>query len=557
MKKSIYMMTAFMLMLSCTGCEKSETADVPASSGQEQQSDLQAQTTDMAQQETKSNTSTHMKTAPFTATVEVDDSEPEYIEKTIRVLYGLPDGIVKNEEKNAINAYLEEHGYDFQVELVGNNTGELYVDDVQERKKEGLPVDIVMDFIDDRQEFETQIESGAYLKLDELLDTESGSALLQGINTYMTTSGQTEQLEGYLDAYRAADGSLYGLPMYMSFSAPYLLCYGNGALETAGISELSGTLSDLELVVEHAEQLKEQQYAPMVISKGSTEADYLLGNTVGLENYETWWLLDTDEDGTVTAVDLFQNTELMNWYLQLGQWREDDILTYSNAKEVLASYNGEDLTREIDDYGKIGFAFVPGANQTFGWYNLNGTSNISYDVLNVQTTFPVNTVLCLDSETQYPQECLEFLKLLYSDLEFRRLLYKGPEGWGYYVDTSGETDVLVNHTVNRGIPLGLGLGEDCLIYEEYNIPYYHQLVEYAYEANASAVPSAVSVGDGIDFSGVAEEYQNCVAIFSSNSLVFWGVYGDRTEEKLMEVYEKLQQAGYQKVLDTINEQLGE
>ena len=68
------------------------------------------------------------------------------------------------------------------------------------------------------------------------------------------------------------------------------------------------------------------------------------------------------------------------------------------------------------------------------------------------------------------------------------------------------------------------------------------------------VSYALSYYRPCDFSGtdLEDNYQACRSIFEENWLVFLGYYGTETKERLAEIKNQLEEAGYLELIESIN-----
>ncbi len=153
----------------------------------------------------------------------------------------------------------------------------------------------------------------------------------------------------------------------------------------------------------------------------------------------------------------------------------------------------------------------------------------------------------INARTEYPEECMEFLRILYMDPEIRLMLYKGIEGEHYVWREDG----LMNGRA-YGFPIGLGFSRDLRFW-----PVGDWGTEYAEEIKD--MNRNVSMGLGVtmpyDLSEdpeLSDREAACRQIIEENRAVFLGYYGSETAERLEEVHERLVEAGYLELIEAVN-----
>ncbi len=484
------------------------------------------------------------------------ETEDNYDGKIVRVYHGLPTNAINVKQEGYINEYLETAGCDFRIKLVGNDTDLGYDEYLKQAKADGETVDIEYGFLmnyEIKKEFIERAEAGEYYSMNDLLETETGKKLLAGLSLYMAPDNGEEKAKDYLEQYRLKDGNIYGIPMYVNFSAPYFIVYDNGILTKYGVETLEGDISDIEKILDKSDEMLQDGINPISIRRMLDNTDKLFGSLYGYKPYEVFWLLKQSEDGQIEAVNVFESNDLISWYLKLGEYRQNEVLCLSI--DELKGLEGGKLVTEAEDVNrKSAGVLIPGAEDCIGYFRSTG-QELGYDVLNVETYFNNRTLLCINNKTRYPEECFEFIEMMIYDTDFRRLMNLGPEGVGYkVVEKDGKTEIS-KYSGMVGIPLGLGLGEDFLIYDIFDNENYHMYQEKIYEGNSYAVRNIIGLADEFDLTPVKNEFEACNSIFTRYTPVFWGAYGDKTEEELDKLYKKLTDAGYRKVLEEMNRQL--
>ena len=488
---------------------------------------------------------------------DLSETEKIYDGKIVRVYHGLPTNAIDVKQEGYINEYLETAGYDFRIKLVGNDTDLGYDEYLKQAKADGETVDIEYGFLmnyEIKKEFIERAEAGEYYSMNDLLETETGEKLIAGLSMYMAPDNGEEKAKDYLEQYRLKDGNIYGIPMYVNFSAPYYIVYDQQILDKYGVDELTGDVMDIDRILDKAGEMLRDDVTPIGIRCILNNVDKLFGSMYGYDPYEVFWLLKQSEGGQLEAVNVFECEDLISWYLKLGEYRQNGVLCL--AIEELKGLEGGKLVTDAEENinRKIAGLLIPGAEDCIGYIRSTG-SELGYDILNVTTYLPIRELLCINHNTLYPEECFEFIEMMIYDTDFRRLMNLGPEGVGYKVVEKDGKNEIVKYTGMVGIPLGLGLGEDYLIYDKFDNEDYHMYQEKIYEGNSYAVRNIIGLADEFDLTPVKNEFEACNSIFTSYTPVFWGAYGDKTEEELEKLYKKLTDAGYLKVLEEMNRQL--
>ncbi len=561
-KKTCIMLTA--LILSGCGQTDIKNSDVEETNI-DQETDNETDSDDSTEYKYGEPDNVLTRYEEFEPQGEYDDSEPEYKDKTITFITGFYDGMISPVVTNAVNDYLEEQGYDFSVEFVGSEeeyiTGfaEPHGDAYLRRKEAGLSADIYVPWLtgmDCEESYKYMVEQGYTLCLDSYLETETGQAILEGMLSYLDESYTMDDLYDLLDLYRASDGKLYCLPTEMYWTAPYMICYNNELKDYYNIPDFAGTIEDIYLVDQYAETLTDDKVVPFSISMS---ADVAFLNLGGYETYEDFWALKHEDDGSVTAVDFFEDENLLEWYNYLGSLCGKGYLYYSGYEEAIEDMDENLIIPAYEmDYEYV-YANLLCEKEAIGYVTVNYADEetsyrTEYDILDVTTYSCVDLALCIDADTEYPEECLEFLALYYGDIEFRKLIYDGPEGWSYYVDDTEENSVIIYHTRNSGLPMFYGITSSSKISASI-LDDFQDRVDKQLLATKYMEPATIGWSNDLDFSSIQEKHDACVEIMNKYMYILWGVYGDDTAEKVEELHQMLIDAGYLDVIEYINETL--
>jgi ABC-type glycerol-3-phosphate transport system substrate-binding protein len=488
----------------------------------------------------------HIQNKEFDAETVITAPDPEDY-PTISLLTWTP--IVSQELEDALNTYLREQGCKFNVEIVppGVHSGlystwNLYTD----RKEAGQSADIFVSNSNLSPD-EWRSQRALYDFSDVLENTDSG--LYWGLEDRL---GSAELLARYLENFQGSDGGIYALPYNFSISMPYVLSYNQEVTDYYGL-QLGNGLSDLEEIVKHGDALLEDGVFPICFNMAES-TDPLFLNIAGYEAFEQYWPIQKGADGQAEAVDFLADDTLLEWYETLGTWREEGYLEYNLE-------NGIDAPADTSQDEYVCVQFTPAWEEEGGmYYALLNTDedgecyDVVTEVLDVPTTLKFDTAgVCVDGDTEYPEECLQFLELFYSDSKLRTMLVYGVEGWSYKVEQfSNGKSYLLQHTEKGGL-WDYALETTLDLSADLPIAYYQEKAKNQQEARSYGQPSAVSAQ--MDFEPVLEEYEACTKIIKSNLKVFRGGEGADTKARLEEVHQQLLDAGLQEVLDYINAQL--
>ncbi|MBR4587146.1 MAG: hypothetical protein IKO30_02395 [Lachnospiraceae bacterium] len=248
------------------------------------------------------------------------DPKDEYDGKLIRIYHGLPTNAIDAKQEGYINEYLETAGCDFRIKLVGNDTDLGYDEYLKQAKADGETVDIEYGFLmnyEIKKKFLERAEAGEYYSMNNLLETETGKKLLAGLSMYMAPDNGEEKAKDYLEQYRLKDGNIYGIPMYVNFSAPYYIVYDQQILDKYGVDELTGDVMDIDRILDKAGEMLRDDVTPIGIRCILNNVDKLFGSMYGYDPYEVFWLLKQSEGGQLEAVNVLNAKTLsvgtLNW----------------------------------------------------------------------------------------------------------------------------------------------------------------------------------------------------------------------------------------------------
>ncbi|MBD5532545.1 MAG: hypothetical protein HDQ98_10170 [Lachnospiraceae bacterium] len=451
--------------------------------------------------------------------------------------------------EDELNHRLYLAGYDFYVhfqrptyeEMFGRNplgatnTEEL----VTEKRQEGMVIDLWV-----TRDYLSVVQSGEVLELTDFLQSEEGSSLYTNFDACVWENVVLEE------------GRIYGIPMNPIATRRCVYQYTPQLTEQLSIdmSSFSGDPGEFE---DRFPELLQRGVLPLELDGAIT--DKLLLSMFGLENYGGIIAIRHDGDDW-EAVDLWEEEEAIAFYTRLGEWKEQGYVGYNSVLLQELRSKGVPVSKEDDSsrypyklfqlyetdetsrYAGLNYTDEKGGNVASRYYVPEQPAYISErEILMYYGTAVIS------AQTEHPQECMQFLQILFTDPDIRLLLYQGVEGYSYI----WEDDVLLNASA-YGFPMGLGLEEDLRFW-----PAGDWGAHYA--AEAADMNRGVSAGLGMtvpyDLSEnpeLSDQEASCRQIIEDNSAVFLGYYGNETAEKLEEVHEQLVEAGYLELIEAVN-----
>lgn len=455
--------------------------------------------------------------------------------------------------EDELNHRLHMAGYDFYLHFMGPTMEEMYGGGSQgetdaerlitERRSEGAVVDLWI-----TRNYLSALQSGEILELTDFLQSGEGSSLDANFDDCVWENVRDE------------NGCIYGVPLNPIATARCVYEYTPQLMERLSIdmSAFSGDPGELE---ERFPDLQQEGILPLYVDF-LEEDDALMLSLFGLENYGGI-LAVRHEDGDWKAVDLWEEEEAIACYIRLGEWKEKGYVGYNDAllqnfKENGLDISGEDDSRYSHILFRLGETDVTAKSTVVnGCGENNGNTMTRYWVpeqpayISDRGSLAYGTAV-ISAQTEHPQECMQFLRLLFTDADIRLLLYQGIEGYSY----QWKDDVLMNARA-YGFPIGLGLGDDLRDW-----PVGDWGAEYAAEAAAMnrnvsvgigmTMPYDISVYSDAEYPGLADKEAACRQIINENYAVFYGYYGNETERKLEEVHEQLVEAGYLELIEAVN-----
>ncbi len=450
--------------------------------------------------------------------------------------------------EDELNHRLHLAGYDFYVHFLmptydemfdRNPVGETGADGlVMEKREEGMRIDLWV-----TRDYLSALQNGEVLELTDFLQGEEGSSLYDNFDNCVWENVVVEE------------GSIYGVPVNPIATGRCVYAYTPQLMEQLSIdmSTFSGDPGEFE---EQFLELLQRGVLPLELDSNIT--DRLLLSLFGLENYGGIIAVRHNGNGW-EAVDLWEEEEMIAFYTRLGAWKEKGYLGYDSY--LLQDFESKGVTVSDEDdssrYPYILFQIYETDSNTWQHclnYSDEKDGNVAarYYVPEQPAYISGREILIygtavISAQTEHPQECMQFLQILFTNSEIRLLLYKGIEGYHYV----WQDDVLLNGSA-YGFPIGLGLSQDLRFW-----PAGDWGANYATEI--TDMNRDVSVGLGMtmpyDLSEdpeLSDREAACRQIIEDNCAVFLGYYGNETAEKLEEIHEQLVEAGYLELIEAVN-----
>lgn len=449
--------------------------------------------------------------------------------------------------EDELNHRLHLAGYDFYVHFqrptyeefrreqgVTTNTEEL----VMEKRQEGMVIDLWV-----TRDYLSVAQSGEVLELTDFLQSEEGSSLYANFDGCVWENVVLEE------------GSIYGIPMNPIATRRCVYQYTPQLMEQLSI-DLSSFTGDLGEFEDRFPELLQRGVLPLELDGAIT--DKLLLSLFGLENYGGIIAVRHDEGGW-EAVDLWEEEEAVAFYTRLGEWKEQGYVGYESFLLEEFRSKGVPVSNEDDSSRypyKLFQLYETDRTSRYAWLNYtderNGYVASRYYVPEQPAFISEREILIygtavISAQTEHPQECMQFLQILFTDPDIRLLLYQGIEGYSYI----WEDDALLNASA-YGFPMGLCLEEDLRFW-----PAGDWGARYA--AEAADMNRDVSAGLGMTMPYDLPENPEltdmeaaCRQIIEDNCAVFLGYYGNETAEKLEEIHEQLVEAGYLELIEAVN-----
>jgi putative aldouronate transport system substrate-binding protein len=155
----------------------------------------------------------------------------------------------------------------------------------------------------------------------------------------------------------------------------------------------------------------------------------------------------------------------------------------------------------------------------------------------------------ISANSKYPEKCLELLNLVNMDTKVRDMFFYGEEGVDFEYTEDNKVNKLHQNWSMAGYTQGTFFTVSQLATDEVN------QWEEVKQLNENAVPS-VLLGFTFDYTQVEDELANCQEIWLRyKSEVLTGVLNPK--EAVQEIKKELMAAGFQRILDTAQEQVSD
>lgn len=487
---------------------------------------------------------------PMERTWEKDYTSEEWEDgKCLNVYAMIPDMEAQDIPaiEDELNHRLHMAGYDFYVHFWGPTFDEMFGEDregglpsdelVARKNSQGTRMDIWV-----TEDYVSSVENGEALELTDYLQSEAGSSLYADFDACVW-----EQM--MVDGER-----IYGIPMEPIATGRCVYVYTPQLMEQLSIdmSSFSGDPG------------KYEELFPALLQKGVLPLDMermedrLILSMVGLENYGG--IIAVRHDGEDwEAVDLWTSEEAMAFYNRLGEWREKGFLDYTPEllKELKEEGTAIESTTGSSRYPYVLFRLDEEDENSWMYYlnhaqgaDKRTRSKFYVPDMPAYVSAPGNCierVAVISVETAYPEECMEFLRIMYLDPEIRLLLYKGIEGEHYV----WQGDTLMNGA-QYGFPIGLEISRDLRFWPagDWGAGYAEEIRDM--NRNVSMGLGATMPYNLSETPELSDKEAACRQIIEENRAVFLGYYGNETAKRLEEVHEQLVEAGYLELIEAVN-----
>lgn len=434
--------------------------------------------------------------------------------------------------EDELNHRLHMTGYDFHVQFLLSPYEEYFRVEqttIMERREEelGISIDLYMS-----NDYLSAVQNQEILDLSDYL-------------------AEQEDLYGHYDKsvweqLRDSEGRIYGIPANPIAAGKLGYAY-NPQLASKLSIDMTNFTGDPATLESYFPAMLEEGIKPLCLFL--MPEDYLMLSLAGLETYGDIFAVRHDGKNW-EVIDLLQEEEMTNFYIQLGEWMEKGYLCYSDI--ILSQF---DQAETPMNFGQYRYRFLQLQNQDIiSWaYDVNMADEGGF----LETDFFIldqpayiyekmnSNIMVVSAQTDYPEECMEFLRLLALDEDIRLLLYSGIEGHNYM----WENNIQIFDSANGAFSAGLALENDLRFWP---VAHFSDMYTRQIEELNANVRMSVSLQHPFDPAGMEERYEACKQLFEENILVFLGYYGAETAARLTELHEKLIDAGYLELIDAIN-----
>lgn len=371
--------------------------------------------------------------------------------------------------------------------------------------------------------FYNKVSKGAYLPLDELVDNSAPK-----IKEVLPKS--------LLDVARI-NGKLYGIPNYQSMAANWGLAIPKDLVDKYKLDTSSiKALKDIEPFLEQIKKGEPDLY-PYYVNYEAFYNDY---EPIGV----TPAFLKID-DATLKIVDKYETQEWKDYVQLMRDW-----FLKGYIRKDMASVKDETPDLDAQKYAVSGRQTSPGSvGGLMAKYNKEYVE-IKLDIPYIRASSGAETISSIGKDSKNPERAVMLLELMNTDKELYNLICFGLDGTHYKKIADDQIEILPDSKYNPGVTWELG--------DTFNAFYTTgQKPGLWDETKLFNETAKVSVIRGFSFNpeSVTNELTQIAAVEKEYDLLRKGALD---YEKVYPVFlEKLKNAGLQKVIDEVQNQLNE
>ncbi len=309
------------------------------------------------------------------------------------------------------------------------------------------------------------VSQGAALELDDLL-AEYGQDIVA--------------VEGDFLKSGSIEGTQYAIPIYASYAWTMGIIYREDVVEELGLTEQVKnvkTLADWEPILAAVKEAKPEM-TPFVTNNGSTAPNFQFGLWDDLGNNYGVLMNGGNSEKVENLFETQQYADLCgvfhDWYVK--GYSSKDIQTQTDAFNVLTNNDAAFCTLGQTDF-----------NTPF-YQTTTCSKPINVVMLDTPAARTYNNVtFTVMSNTKYPEACVKFMNLWFSDPEVGTLISYGIEGVHYKLNENGMGTYVDGQDASTcKYHLGTGISNTNRIRWESENPQYAELL---IESNNSAIKS--------------------------------------------------------------------
>ncbi len=451
----------------------------------------------------------------------------------VRACFNLEAGADEAQVKkvqDAINAYLTEKGFDFEVAIREIGSGEY------EEKAGNAVANKEVNLLWTASWEGGKIKTSALVSNDMVYDI---SELLKDSTLYKSMdAGQWEATK--------FDGKNYFVPVYKDNVEGYDLMYRKEALDQIGFDITKvAKLQDLEPALEAFKGLGLKY--PLLLQKTAMFYRFYIDqfDFFTSESESNFVAVDRASDKVVFTLDTPQYKEYANL---IANWREKGYVHEDEYTKVVT-----DTTTQSKDWGVSWWTDTPNNAEANNRYNQEVVVN---PITNrwAHSNSALGSCYCVtkNSNKKQAQACIDFLGLLFTDTKLADLYTYGIEGEDWSKDSNGQvvkSGTKYNHSMWESVSA-------LVITPEQGSP---SDFAGAYRNFNGTAKTSGAAGFRFDPSPVDAEYAACKALFAEYGFIIecGGVAVADVDSKIAEYKKQLMDAGAQKVIDEFTKQYDE